>query len=633
MRITPKKFKEYVEKNLSGITDQELFTSEYLRFWLENMATAVTGRYHRPVKVRLEWVNPHLAYTNNETITITAGHDYVLSLSNRLERFKMIVGLLAHETAHILYTDFIENNRYNTSMRSGAWYPKRPEFRHEKYMRRIQEIEAELDSSAGQILSIAHHLLNLFEDEAIERRMRREYPGSFKEGLDFKAAVTLAETPSVREILDMSDSKLALLQGLLFRYVLCGDRDFREAGPRLNRWMAVCEPYFIQAAKGPMLKRLDAVNHLLVLLWPYIDLTQEQEPPPMRGGSVEPNGATSPVNEQNSQGSGAEGSETEVMEGTDTEKLSGLAEEILDSVRKQIAEERANQEIEGDLSRELDAELQRMDLGEMHGEITSHIFRASFVEPELIEAYQTETPELQRLARRMCEKMRQESFERGRGGKRTGLYSGRLNIRQATREDGKCFYRRKLPATGLDLAVSVLVDESGSMYWDDRITKARDAAIVLYEFCRAFEVPALVYGHTADNGYDLSLYAYAEYDSIDNQDRYRLMDMQARNYNRDGAAVSYMAHRLLARPEQVKLLLIPTDGLPNAKGYCGAAAEKDLQQTVQKYERLGLVIYALAMDDDCERLREIYGSHFLDASDLNRLPQLMVRLVKENMKE
>ena len=628
MRITPKKFKEYVDRNLPGITDQELFTSEYLRFRLENMATAVTCRYCRPVKVRLEWVNPHLAYTNNETITINAGHDYVLSLSNRLERFKMIVGLLAHETAHILYTDFKANNRYNTHMKAGKWYPKRPIFKHGKYMNRIQEMEAAFASSADQILSVAHHLLNLVEDEAIERRMRREYPGSFKEGLDFKAAVTLAETPSIREILDGFDTKLEKLLRLLFRYVLCGDRDFTEAGPRLNRWMTVCEPYIRQAAKGPMQKRLDAVNHLLVLLWPYMNLTKEQEPPPMRGRSVEPIGRTSPVNEQNSQDKDAEESETEK-----TEHLSGLAEEMLDAVRKQIAEDHANQKIEGKLKQELDAELHRMDLGEMHNEITSHIFRLDTVEPELIEAYKAETPELQRLARRLCEKMRQESFVQHRGGKRTGLYSGRLNTRQCSRDDGKIFYRRKLPANGLDLAVAVLVDESGSMCCDNRITKARNAAIVLYEFCRAFQIPVSVYGHTADNDYDLSLYAYAEFDSLGNHDRYRLMEMQARDNNRDGAAVSYMAQRLLERPEQMKLLLIPTDGLPNAKGYWGSEADNDLQETVKKYERLGLDIYALAMGDDGERLREIYGSHFLDASDLNRLPQLMVKLVKQNIKE
>ena len=169
--------------------------------------------------------------------------------------------------------------------------------------------------------------------------------------------------------------------------------------------------------------------------------------------------------------------------------------------------------------------------------------------------------------------------------------------------------------------------------WEDRIAKARNAAIVLYQFCKGSEIPVSVYGHTADEDYGLEIYSYAEFDSIDGQDQYRLMDMRDRCNNRDGAAISYMAQRLLERPEQTKLLLIPNDGMPAADGYVGSGAAQDVKDTVQKYTRLGLGIYALAMGDDIDQLRKIYGSHFLDARELDRLPQLMVKLVKENIKE
>ena len=50
----------------------------------------------------------------------------------------------------------------------------------------------------------------------------------------------------------------------------------------------------------------------------------------------------------------------------------------------------------------------------------------------------------------------------------------------------------------------------------------------------------------------MELYAYAEFDSIDNKDQYRLMDMSARSGNRDGAALRYAAERLLTRPEAIR---------------------------------------------------------------------------------
>ena len=67
----------------------------------------------------------------------------------------------------------------------------------------------------------------------------------------------------------------------------------------------------------------------------------------------------------------------------------------------------------------------------------------------------------------------------------------------------------------------------------------------------------------------MELYAYAEFDSIDNKDQYRLMDMSARCGNRDGAALRYVAERLMTRPEPIKLLIITSDGQPAACGYYG----------------------------------------------------------------
>ena len=104
MRMTQRKFKEYVEKNLTGITDRELFTSEYLRSRLERMATAITDRYKRPVRVRLSWGGDAIAYTDHSRITTL---DRVLELTryrDRPARFQVILGLLAHEIAHILYS-------------------------------------------------------------------------------------------------------------------------------------------------------------------------------------------------------------------------------------------------------------------------------------------------------------------------------------------------------------------------------------------------------------------------------------------------------------------------------------------------------------------------------------------------
>ena len=74
----------------------------------------------------------------------------------------------------------------------------------------------------------------------------------------------------------------------------------------------------------------------------------------------------------------------------------------------------------------------------------------------------------------------------------------------------------------------------------DRCTYARASAIILYDFCQSLDIPVMVYGHST--GYDtVELYSYAEFESFDHDDKYRMMDISARSSNRDGAALRFVA--------------------------------------------------------------------------------------------
>ena len=215
--------------------------------------------------------------------------------------------------------------------------------------------------------------------------------------------------------------------------------------------------------------------------------------------------------------------------------------------------------------------------------------------------------------------------EEAEGGKQKNLLFGkRLDMRALHRKDGGIFTRTRLPDEEQKLSVGLLVDESGSMGWGDRITHARKTAIVLYDFCMSLGIPITIYGH--------SLYSYAEFDSLDASDRYRLMDMSARNGNRDGAALRYVAEHLAKRPESQKLLIIISDGQPADCGYSGTEAEADLRGIKNEYRKRGIVIFAAAIGDDKENIRRIYQDVFLDITKLEDLPKNMTQLVKQYLK-
>lgn len=183
----------------------------------------------------------------------------------------------------------------------------------------------------------------------------------------------------------------------------------------------------------------------------------------------------------------------------------------------------------------------------------------------------------------------------------------------------------------MNLAVALLIDESGSMSSSDRITYARSASIVLYDFCVKLGIPVIVYGHTSYDR-DVDMYAYTEFDSHDKKDCCRMMDMSARGGNRDGAALRYVAERLMTRDEETKLLILISDGQPASYDYSGTAAEADLRGIKREYQNKGITMFAAAIGSDKENIERIYKDGFLDITDLNQLPVNLTRLIMRYLK-
>ncbi len=266
--------------------------------------------------------------------------------------------------------------------------------------------------------------------------------------------------------------------------------------------------------------------------------------------------------------------------------------------------------------------------GDIHDGVNKHIHRIASVDADLIEAYHSIAKPLLHISKQLQKSVRQQLQDRRRGGKQTGLYMGRrLDTHAIPRQDGRVFYKSSLPNETPELAVGLLVDESGSMCSKDRITYARAASIILYDFCKSLHIPILIYGHSTGGG--VNLYSYAEFDSYKGDDCYRLMDMSSRGSNRDGAALRYVAERLHKRPEELKVLILISDGQPADCGYTGTAAEEDLRGIKHEYKRKGVQLIAAAIGDDKENLERIYGDSFMDISDLNKLPVLLSNRIKQ----
>lgn len=243
------------------------------------------------------------------------------------------------------------------------------------------------------------------------------------------------------------------------------------------------------------------------------------------------------------------------------------------------------------------------------------------------EAYDRYSYNLKRVSKRMQSAIADVFEERLNGTIENGLLFGnRINPAASASGDGRVFRRRTMPDDSVDIAVSLLIDQSGSMS-GNRIAKAMEMAILVEDFCRGLGIPVSIVGHNVTN--QVQMYQYIDFDDTSKNGRYSLLRMSAEGCNRDGLPLRYCVNRLLQRSEENKLMILVSDGKPNDDGYRGVQAYDDLRQVKRDCDRKGIILLAAAIGEDKEQIHAIYGNSFLDITDLNTLPIKIVRTIKQ----
>jgi len=297
-----------------------------------------------------------------------------------------------------------------------------------------------------------------------------------------------------------------------------------------------------------------------------------------------------------------------------------------------MAKERVDMQFEEELQNALREQIDQMEFGGEHARVEKRLIRSVEISEEAVSRYKEMEKQMRQVMKRLKAQVlpflekRQTRMEKGMPMGR------RMDHRTIYRPDRKVFQRRSLPSEEQDAVMSVLIDLSGSMRMDDRINYAVIAALCLYQFGQEAGIPTSVYGHHTDISWDwkketVCIHSFAEFDSMDGKDKYRIMDAKSCGANRDGVAVRYMGEMLLARPEKQKLLILISDGLPNGLDYSGIAAKKDLRKIKANLTRRGVLFLAAAIGDDKAAIQDIYEEAFLDISDLKKLPEKLAKQV------
>lgn len=688
MRTSHLAIRRRIAEQKSKLTDEQLFSSPQFAAYLTDIAEGVTGRYRRKSSVKTYWdATPRadIAHTDNRIIVVNTGNSLTRSFPTRSLRADSLLGIVGHECGHILFSDFTMLETCRQSLLSGRFYPKTPEDLSAKQERNLKEIleyfEAKDEAVISAVSKITHGLVNMMEDVYIEGRICDAFPGGIKTGILLNNLRFAEEMDSVKEEIDKQHHEVIIVMNLLIQYTKTGDINNLGGykGPFLDT-VYECIPYIDEAAYDDDSRvRFDAANKMLLLLWSYMESfikqvredlknhtnnAEEDLGSQLAGGAPLPGGTGKPVSKSAAASQHDPSSDEDdreqlrqaldyeagriALEKTDeigdegdggisrTNDYAGAgyvsqAAEDMEHIMAQLAEDAAYASYEQELSEELQAESDKIRYGNIHRRKHVNVNRMAYVDSSYMEAYQKVAPPLLLISKRLQKQIAQLLKDYREGGKLDNLPMGkRINVRNAVRNDGRLFYKLKLPNDRTDIAVAILNDESGSMSSCNRITYARSASIILHDFCKGLDIPVAIYGHSEFD--DVELYAYAEYDSIDNKDQYRLMDMSARCGNRDGAALRYVAERLMTRPEAVKLLIIISDGQPAGDDYYGTEAEADLRGIKKEYSAKGIQLFAAAIGSDKPNIQRIYGDGFLDITNLEKLPVNLGRLIIQQVK-
>ncbi|MCL2343239.1 MAG: nitric oxide reductase activation protein NorD, partial [Firmicutes bacterium] len=157
---------------------------------------------------------------------------------------------------------------------------------------------------------------------------------------------------------------------------------------------------------------------------------------------------------------GGETADDNAYAGAGYDRAAKDIERILDN----MAETAVHTELESARTAELNELANGISYGDIHSGVPKTVHRITELPEDLIEQYKEASPPLLYISKQLQQSITQQLQDKRRGGKQTGLLIGRrLDTHALPRNDGHVFYKNALPSDAPQLAVGLVLDESGSM--------------------------------------------------------------------------------------------------------------------------------------------------------------------------
>lgn len=666
------------KKPVDELTPREVWTSESFARYCKSGVDFLTKDFTVPPTVEvLKDKSDFVAYTTGDKIVLNPYNSIAGWYVSTSAQIMANLGILYHEIGHVLFLDFEAEEKAKECIQTGTFYGNPPvlplQSRDEE--EKLKEFMGEYKAVkyAAIFEKIIHELVNIIADPHDEEKMAMTFGGVVEEAISFSTDAFWNNQKFLEDYTkeDEENNKIGIMFSLILQYARFGEIPVQSERTLVKssfyRTLSLAMPYIDNARyTDDSLEKYSNINQVLYFLWDYIkDILKEDNPDNSSNGN-----SSSDTNNGGGGSSGNSGGLTQEQQEKIQKQLQNAASNVSSataptnrkSAKKQPsaptpakssgnAAHRHDQNSTGDptvtgsilnaCSNELaenqaDKEAQGMDLAQVYGTDQNSTHRGIPVHPKrcTTSANDADTilqeirPCSKRMQKKVMEILRDQQMGTTAYHK---LYGDRFCAGDAYRPDGACFSNKKQPMNVPNMAIAVLVDQSGSMR-GTRSDYAMRAAAMLFDFCDGLDIPCHVAGHNT-SGSGVNYMIYSGYDGVASRDIRRICSIPSNvgGCNRDGCAITISADSLDKRAEENRILFIICDGQPNHNNYGGAGARDDIKSIVSKYHKKGIEIIACAIGDDKNHIQEIYGNDFLNIDHVERMPMQLVKILKKKL--
>lgn len=306
------------------------------------------------------------------------------------------------------------------------------------------------------------------------------------------------------------------------------------------------------------------------------------------------------------------------------------ARDALERLAEAVANRQAENEVSQENLRQDSAVLNLASQTSSHANYGSKVVLPRAVNQDDIDTYNFMMKDLAAYSKRLQRQMLDilKDLREGTVSKHRA-FGRKFDARDAYRPDQKFFMSKKNPTEIPDMSIFVLIDHSGSMR-GERMNAAQKAAMLLYDFATNINILVAVAGHSDDCCVSFKL--YTGFERASSTEKYRLAQMVPGGRNRDGMAINMASAMLEKRQEEIRMMIIISDGQPNSYAYSGEGAARDIREIIGKLRRKNIEVLAAGIGEDRERVKEIYGNdNYIDISDLSALPKILTNVVRKKV--